>query len=133
MRTKLLIPIILGSIALTVMVGAFLLNSSPYVSVAEAKSLSGRTVHLAGEMIPGTFKMDPSNSTSRFTIKDEKGQIANVIYKGAQPSNMGSVTRVVAIGSMKGDDFVADQLQTKCPSKYESDSKPSPPLAPSKL
>lgn len=123
MRSKLLIPIILGAIGLTVILSAFLLNSSPYVTITEAKAVSGKVVHVSGDLVPGSFRMDPNSGTSTFKIRDLSGSVAEVSYQGAQPSNMGSVTKVVVIGTMKGGRFVASELQTKCPSKYESEKR----------
>lgn len=120
MKSKLLIPIILGAIGLTVMISAFLLNSSPYVTITEAKSAAGKVVHISADLVPGTFRMDPASGISTFQIRDMSGATSDVYYKGPQPSNMGSVTKLVVIGTMKGDQFVANQIQTKCPSKYDS-------------
>lgn len=127
MKSKLLIPIILGSICLTVMISAFLLNSSPYVSITEARAEAGKVVHVSADLVPGTFRMDPSSGVTTFRIKDMTGATTGVYYKGPQPSNMGSVTKVVVIGTMKGDQFVANQIQTKCPSKYDSMKSESKP------
>jgi hypothetical protein len=36
-------------------VAAFLGNASPYVTVAEAKTMRGDNLHLAGDIVPGTL------------------------------------------------------------------------------
>jgi cytochrome c-type biogenesis protein CcmE len=105
------------------MMAAFLTNSSPYVDVAKARSMSGDNLHLAGDMNKETLFADVQKQEVRFMLTDEKGAQVRVIYQGAPPTNMGSATKVVAVGKLRGDTFHARKLLLKCPSKYESDAK----------
>jgi cytochrome c-type biogenesis protein CcmE len=101
------------------MVAAFLGNASPYVTVQEAKQQSGDNLHLAGDIVPGTLKVSAPSQTVSFMVRDEKGDTLPVVYRGAQPSNMGAATKVVAVGGHKSGIFEARKLLLKCPSKYE--------------
>ncbi|HKY61724.1 MAG TPA: cytochrome c maturation protein CcmE, partial [Gemmatimonadota bacterium] len=52
---------------------------------------------------------------------DDHGETLPVVYHGVKPANFEQATSVVAIGTYKGDQFVADQLLVKCPSKYQAE------------
>ena len=59
-----------------------------------------------------------------FYLIDDKGVEKKVIYHNARPQDFEKSEKVVVIGSMKGDEFIAKSLLLKCPSKY-NDKKPS--------
>lgn len=83
--------------------------------------MSGDRLHLACDLIPGTVKTDFSNHSISFDAKDEKGTKVTIVHTG-DPVNLKDATRVVAVGSFKGDVFQSSQLLVKCPSKYEGES-----------
>lgn len=101
---------------------AFLSNASPYVSIAEAKAKPGDNQHLSGDIVSGSVKTDLRAGVVRFQVKDQEGQTADVLYQGPPPANMGSATKVVAVGGMKEGVFHTKKLILKCPSKYEGTS-----------
>ena len=51
MKLKLLLPLLIGSAAITGMVFTFVSQASPYVSVADAQEKKGDNLHLPGEML----------------------------------------------------------------------------------
>jgi cytochrome c-type biogenesis protein CcmE len=108
---------------LCAVVFAFVRNSSPYVTVAEAKSTNHESVHLSGDIDKSTVSV--GRGTVSFVITDEEGAKAHVVYSGPAPTNLTEATKVVAIGAMKGETFEAHKLLLKCPSKYESEAGPS--------
>lgn len=115
-----IVSLVLTSIGLTAMVMAFVNSASPYVTVAQAKESKAKNLHLAGDIIPGTLRPKPMEGKVEFDVKDEKGATIHVVYLGPPPSNMGSATKVVAVGGVQNGEFVSEKLQLKCPSKYES-------------
>jgi len=108
-----------GLVGLGIMVAAFVVGASPYVTIAEAKTMRGDGLHVAGDIVAGSLHTDPASQVTRFRIRDAKGDTVAVDYRGAPPANMGSVTKVVVVGGMDGDTFRARKLQIKCPSKYD--------------
>jgi cytochrome c-type biogenesis protein CcmE len=50
---------------------------------------------------------------------DNHGTELKVVYKGAIPNNFESSTSVVVTGKFQNGIFVASDILTKCPSKYE--------------
>lgn len=121
MKWGLWLPIGGTALGFTVMLGAFLTNSNPYTTVDGARAAPGKVVHLAGDIVQGTIQTDPRRGQVRFVLRDEKSRTVPVVYTGLQPANMGSVTKVVAIGSYREGHFLAHKLLVKCPSKYEGE------------
>lgn len=81
-----------------------------------------RYIVLEGELDPVSVKWDADNIELSFTITDEKGKRLSVLYKGIKPD--GFYDDVIAIVNGKYDPvqdlFIADTLQTRCPSSYEA-------------
>ncbi len=77
---------------------------------------------LEGELDPLTVLWDPDKIELYFTIFDEAGQRLAVLYEGIKPD--GFYDDVIAIVNGKYDSelnlFIADTLQTRCPSTYEA-------------
>jgi cytochrome c-type biogenesis protein CcmE len=123
MKAGTIITIVLTVAGLCAVVFAFVKNSSPYVTVAQAKASDRPSVHLAGDIDKSTVTV--GRGTVSFLITDEKGDTAQVVFSGPPPANMGEATKVVAIGAMKNGVFEAHKLLLKCPSKYESEAGPT--------
>ncbi|MBL8059875.1 MAG: cytochrome c maturation protein CcmE [Chthonomonas sp.] len=120
MNLKLILPLVLGSIAITGMVFTFVSQASPYVNIAEAKKSTNDSMHLPGEMVKSTVQVSARERIVSFVLVDETGAKVPVVYKGSPPANMGEATKVVVIGKMQGDVFEADRMLLKCPSRYEA-------------
>ena len=56
-----------------------------------------------------------------FFMKDEKGTVNKVIYKGTKPQDFERSEKLVLIGEMKSGTFYASKILMKCPSKYNND------------
>ena len=78
-------------------------------------------------MLDGTIERDATGV--RFTIEDLTGKTdtVNVLYSGQMPGTFDAGVDVVVIGkyASSGALITADQLQTKCPSKYEGSASPA--------
>lgn len=124
-RIGLLVSILVALFATGGLVAAFLANASPYVTVQEARQLQGDNLHLAGDILKETLRVDGAAQTVRFQLKDERGDVVDVLYRGPQPANMGEATKVVVVGGVRDGSFQAHKMLVKCPSKYESERKPA--------
>lgn len=120
MKPGVIIATVLTLTGLVGVVFAFQNNSSQYVSVKEAKTLEGNRHHLSGSIVPNTMKSSAIERRMTFTIKDQAGDTMPVVYNGMPPANIGMATMVVAVGGTKDGTFVASEIITKCPSKYEA-------------
>lgn len=119
-------PIITAVVALLAVFGvcfAFLSSASPYVTVAQAKTSPGDRLHLLGDIVKNSVKLDLLHHALTFRLRDPSGAEVTVNHVGEPPANLEAATRVVAIGAMQGPVFVSQDLLIKCPSKYEGQKK----------
>ena len=118
-----LVTAVVALVAMGAVVAAFMSNASPYVTIAQAKQLGGDRMHLAGDILKETVVTDIKAAELRFRVKDANGDQITVVHRGEIPANMSSATKVVAIGGIKEDRFVSEQLLLKCPSRYEEEKQ----------
>lgn len=94
-----------------------------YASFADATSNNSR-VKIAGT-IDKDFDIiyDPVNTPNAFSFKmmDAKEASKNVIVKMPKPQDFEMSETVVVTGKMQDDNFVATDIQLKCPSKYKDE------------
>lgn len=113
-------------IAVAVIIGAlifgamsFVETNVEYTNFHEAET-TGKKVQ-----VKGTWVQDRQTSfdagTSRFTfyMVDDLGNIEHVVYDGAKPNNFEIADALVVKGRFRDGTFHADDILTKCPSKYE--------------
>jgi len=91
--------------------------------VSKDAELVGERVKVGGAVIPGSW--DKKANPMTFDIRDEndksgKGAVIKVVYNGAVPSTFGDGVTAIVTGEWTGDQIAADEMITKCPSKYES-------------
>ncbi|MFN5544688.1 MAG: cytochrome c maturation protein CcmE, partial [Bacteroidota bacterium] len=53
-----------------------------------------------------------------FYMIDEKGEERKVIYHSPEPQDFERSEKIVIIGKMEGNAFMASKILLKCPSKY---------------
>ncbi|MDX1439003.1 MAG: cytochrome c maturation protein CcmE [Rubricoccaceae bacterium] len=113
---------ILG-IAFIVVFGALVVTSfgdqvAGYENFAEA-SENGRRAHIVGEWLtarPASY--DPAANQFSFWMRDELGEVRQVVYPNPKPANFEDAEKVVVDGQMQGEVFMAEHILVKCPSKY---------------
>jgi len=129
-RTRLLVAT--GIIVAVFVIGVVFLvqrQGAYYRQVAELTTgqYDGKNVKVGGRVLDGTIQRDAAGV--HFTIEDLTGKTATVkvIYSGQMPNTFDAGVDVVVIGEYASDGslITADQLQTKCPSKYEGQASPA--------
>jgi cytochrome c-type biogenesis protein CcmE len=87
----------------------------------------GKNVKVGGRVLDGTITRDASGVL--FTIEDLTGKsdTVKVLYSGQMPNTFDAGVDVVVIGkyASNGSLITAEQLQTKCPSKYKGQASPA--------
>jgi cytochrome c-type biogenesis protein CcmE len=87
----------------------------------------GKNVKVGGRVLDGTIERDASGV--HFTIEDLTGKAdtVQVTYSGQMPNTFDAGVDVVVIGqyTSEGGLITAEQLQTKCPSKYKGQASPA--------
>jgi cytochrome c-type biogenesis protein CcmE len=114
------IGIIVAFIAFSVMM--FRDSLTPYVTFAQAKNTSGN-VQVRGVLAAEKISLTDNGKMVQFALKDEVGETVTVLYRGTKPDGMEQATSIVAIGKYHNDQFVAEKLLVKCPSKYQGSVK----------
>lgn len=66
-----------------------------------------------------SYKYSKENNLYSFYLVDNNGVELKVEYSGTFPNNFESSTSVVVTGKFQEGIFKADNILTKCPSKYE--------------
>ncbi len=92
--------------------------------IAGDASLASERVKVGGAVVSGSW--DRRSNPMRFTIKGEddtndEGPTVKVVYNGAVPATFGDGVTAIVTGEISADGTIeADEMITKCPSKYES-------------
>ncbi|MCX2429232.1 cytochrome c maturation protein CcmE [Pedobacter sp. GR22-10] len=114
---------IIGLITIAISVGILFslnANTDTYSNFKEAAT-SQKEEHVMGywEKSKGMY-YDAIKDANHFAfhMKDEKGEIREVVYNGTKPQDFEKSEKLVLIGKMDGDKFYASKILMKCPSKY---------------
>jgi cytochrome c-type biogenesis protein CcmE len=128
MKAKTKIMIAMGIIIVTIsvlMITGFLNMSGRSVSIEQVLApgfeYEGKFLRIEGELLEG-YVYSAAQLTLEFQITDGE-RILNVIHDGYQPDNFYEGVIVIVTGNYRADDgvFVADTVQTRCPSTYEEE------------
>lgn len=111
----------IGIIAIVIIFSVISFKSSltPYVTFAQAKTISG-SVQVRGVLVSDQMVMTDGGKAIQFKLLDETGQEAIIVYKGTKPDGLAQAASIVAIGRYQNNQFIAEKLLVKCPSKYQS-------------
>jgi len=117
-------------IASVVIVAAIVFGAVSFVETnveyTDFKAAAGthKKVQVKGEWMKereSTF--DPKSMQFIFFMKDEQGRVEKVVFDGAKPNNFEIANAVVVKGRFDEGYFHANEILTKCPSKYEADAE----------
>ncbi|GCC52447.1 cytochrome c biogenesis protein [Chryseotalea sanaruensis] len=124
-----LILVIAVAIALVISTGN---DASTYVTFKDAHQMASNgnssQIHVVGELkkdnlgnVVGIYEGADKVSFTFIMIDDQqKEQI--VQYNQPMPADFTKSEKVVVIGSYQGDNFIAEKILLKCPSKYQEDT-----------
>jgi cytochrome c-type biogenesis protein CcmE len=116
---------IIGLLFIVVAIGAIIslvYNADTYASFAEARLHPGREFHIIGELNRDKAveeRVEDNTLVLTFSMIDQEGEEAEVLYFGAKPQDFEQSDEVVLIGKYESERFVAGSLLLKCPSKYK--------------
>lgn len=116
--------ILIGTISiifLTLLLLSFNRSSIEYTDFQTAESLN-KKVQVVGTLVKEMpVNYDPNSNFLEFYMKDKRGNIKFVRFNGPQPNNFTIAPEFVVKGNIKDTFFLASQIITKCPSKYEGE------------
>lgn len=101
----------------------FMESNIEYMDFAKAESVS-KKVQVKGKWVKEKdCQFDATKSQFSFYMVDDKNREVKVVLDGAKPNNFEMATEVVAKGRYRDGYFHANELLTKCPSKYEGNGE----------
>ncbi|NSL50227.1 cytochrome c maturation protein CcmE [Calidifontibacillus erzurumensis] len=124
--------ILLGFSAIFIAIMILLLTATPGASSIELTldqlkqnplKYKDQYVMIQGDLIEDSIHWKPDNIELQFNISDSNGNELHVIHNGVKPDNFSEGVIVIVEGFVNEDgSFLAEKVQTKCPSKYESEN-----------
>jgi len=104
-------------------------DASTYVNFDQAYQMASTgnssSIHVVGQLkkdqngdIVG-LQNAADNLSFSFILIDENGKEQKVFYNEPMPPDFTRSENVVIIGNYQGDNFVANKILLKCPSKYQ--------------
>jgi len=101
---------------------SFMDSNVEYTDFAKAEKTS-KKVQVKGAWVKEKeTQFDAKAGQFIFYMIDDNNREAKVVLDGAKPNNFELATSVVVKGRYKDGCFHANELLTKCPSKYEGDA-----------
>lgn len=130
MKKKHIAAIVIIAIAITMII-SMTGDASSYVSFQEAKELSHKgfkkSIHVVGELPKAAngevvgIEESADKLSFKFEMVDENGFKQKVLHANPMPTDFTRSEQVVIVGSYNGDNFVAEKILLKCPSKYQEE------------
>ena len=97
---------------------------STYETFSSAAKEPGKQYHVIGYLEKDKEMVyDPVKDPNRFTfyVKDKAGNVSQVIFNGAKPTDIEKSEQIVMTGYIEDGAFRCNKIQMKCPSKYKKD------------
>ena len=97
--------------------------SKTVAEVQKDSTLAGKRIRVTGTVVAGSW--DKKTNPMTFAIRDEgktSGPELKIVYTGDAPNTFGNDTVAIVTGVMGGSTLKADDMITKCPSKYSTNT-----------
>lgn len=104
---------------------ATLTSTARSVSFAEALVGQADTYKVSGTLVreaPVVYDPQVDAGVTQFTMQDLEGNIAKVFLYEAKPTGLENSESIDLYGHFEGNDFHADRMLMKCPSKYNENN-----------
>jgi len=115
---------LIGIIIIAVAIGVIfvsLKNTSTYADFTEAIANPDTEFHVVGKLDktqPQIYEPKINADEFLFSMIDNKGVVKRVVLHKSKPQDFEKSEQIVLIGKMQGDNFHANDILMKCPSKY---------------
>ncbi len=120
MNNKYMFGVVIIAVFLSIMGYLFTQTNISYEENFSVVKTSSKTIKATGSWVKEkSYVIDTEKKQFSFYIVDHLGNEMKVMYDGAIPNNFESATSVVVTGKYTNGSFHADDILTKCPSKYE--------------
>ncbi|RPI65671.1 MAG: cytochrome c maturation protein CcmE [Ignavibacteriales bacterium] len=126
MKSKYIFGGVIVTVFLGLMIYLFTQSNVQYVNDFAKVMEKEKTVKATGSWVKEkNYQIDNQNRLFTFFMKDASGKEMKVVYEGTIPNNFETATSVVVTGQYRDGYFHAKDILTKCPSKYEDQTKTS--------
>ncbi len=115
-----IIMIIIGIVALFSVFG----DMARYSTFAESAASPDESVKVVGVLSmdkPVVYDPEVDPNLFSFHMKDQDGLEKQVIMNAAVPQDFNKSEKIVLTGKMVGENFIAEDMLLKCPSKYKDE------------
>jgi cytochrome c-type biogenesis protein CcmE len=115
---------IVGIVVIAIAIGVIfvsLKNTSTYADFTEAIANPEKEYHVVGKLDKNQPQIyDPKVNADQFmfTLVDNKGISKQVVLHKSKPQDFEKSEQIVLIGKIEGNEFHANDILMKCPSKY---------------
>lgn len=115
---------IIGILIIAIAIGVIFIslkNTSTYADFSEAINNPNTEYHVVGKLDKTQPQIyDPKINADEFlfTLVDNKGIAKQVVLHKSKPQDFEKSEQIVLIGKMKDNEFHANDILMKCPSKY---------------
>ena len=117
-----IVVIVMIALAIAAILGT-LADSSTYTTFSDALKNPGSEYHVVGKLMkdkPLEYNPQANVNLFAFFMKDTTGTEVKVFYKGTKPQDFERSEKIVVTGKVVGNEFHADKILMKCPSKYNN-------------
>lgn len=117
---------IIGLVVIALSIGILISvmgSTSEYANFTKAAENPTKDFHVVGTWVKEKgLTYDPKIDANYFAfiLRDEKGRESKVVYHNNKPADFERSERVVVVGHMEKNEFEANQILMKCPSKYNA-------------
>lgn len=125
MKKTHVIAIIIIAIAIGAIISTFS-DSSTYADFTEALSNPEQEYHVVGKLdrsVAIEYNPERNPNLTVFTMVDNTGKVCKVFLNKSKPQDFERSESVVLIGKASGNEFYANDILMKCPSKYNEENK----------
>ncbi len=125
MKRSHIIAIVVIALASAFMIGS-VSNSSSYADFAEAFKNEGKEYHVVGILDRSAdivYNPEVNPNLTGFTMIDNQGEKRIVWLNKSKPQDFERSENLVLIGKAVGDEFHANDMLMKCPSKYKEEQR----------
>jgi len=89
--------------------------------LAKGITVQNQTVRVSGKVDATTIEFNNRDLILTFDVLSESGKPLSVVFNGPKPDQMRAEAEAIIEGKYDGQQFVAQNLLLKCPSKYEGE------------
>jgi cytochrome c-type biogenesis protein CcmE len=123
-RVKFIIGGAVIALAIVYLIFAATQSTASYFLTVEELHDKGSTIHDQNVRVSGKVMGDSVDFNSRdlilqFEIAGESGETLPVVFNGPKPDQMRHDAEAIIEGKYDGNEFTAQELLLKCPSRYE--------------